>query len=107
MEYLLFIETPVFSRERTELLTDDEFRQLQQYLLKNHEQGSTISATGGCKKIRWLREGMGKQGGVRIIYYTMTKIGKIYLLLIYQKNKKDDLTSKEKEVLKAIINKLQ
>ncbi len=52
MEYLLFIETPVFSRDRADLLTDDEFRRLQEHLLKNHEQGSTISATGGCKKIR-------------------------------------------------------
>ncbi|PHM39159.1 toxin HigB-2 [Xenorhabdus mauleonii] len=52
MEYLVFIETPVFSRERVGLLTDDEFRLLQAHLLKNHEQGSTISATGGCKKIR-------------------------------------------------------
>ncbi|MDC9581772.1 type II toxin-antitoxin system RelE/ParE family toxin [Xenorhabdus sp. PR6a] len=107
MEYLLFIETPVLSRERAELLTDDEFRQLQEHLLKNHEQGSTISATGGCKKMRWQREGMGKRGGVRIIYYTITKTGRLYLLLIYPKSKKDDLTPKEKEVLKAISNKLQ
>ncbi len=88
MEYLVFIETPVFSRERAELLTDDEFRLLQEHLLKNHEQGSTISATGGCKKIRWQRERIGKRGGVRIIYYAITKIGRLYLLLIYLKIKK-------------------
>ncbi|MCC8465619.1 MULTISPECIES: type II toxin-antitoxin system RelE/ParE family toxin [Photorhabdus] len=107
MEYLVFIETPVFSRERAELLTDDEFRLLQEHLLKNHDQGNTISATGGCKKIRWQRERIGKRGGVRIIYYAITKTGRLYLLLIYPKNKKDDLTPKEKEVLKAISNKLQ
>ncbi|TNH43676.1 type II toxin-antitoxin system RelE/ParE family toxin [Photorhabdus luminescens] len=107
MEYLVLIETPVFNRERAELLTDDEFRLLQEYLLKNHEQGSTISATGGCKKIRWQRERIGKRGGVRIIYYAITKTGRLYLLLIYPKNKKDDLTPKEKEVLKAISSKLQ
>ncbi|QXF35261.1 toxin HigB-2 [Photorhabdus luminescens] len=107
MEYLVFIETPVFSRERAELSTDDEFRLLQEHLLKNHEQGSTISATGGCKKIRWQRERVRKRGRVRIIYYAITKTGRLYLLLIYPKNKKDDLTPKEKEVLKAISSKLQ
>ncbi|MEQ1977621.1 type II toxin-antitoxin system RelE/ParE family toxin [Xenorhabdus sp. SGI240] len=107
MEYLVFIETPVFSRDRADLLTDDEFRLLQEHLLKNHEKGSTISATGGCKKIRWQREGLGKRGGVRIIYYTINKAGRLYLLLIYPKNKKDNVTAKEKEVLKAISSKLQ
>lgn len=46
---------------------------------------------------------MGKRGGVRIIYYTMSRSGKIYLLLIYPKNAKDDLTDAEKNILKSLI----
>ncbi|MFQ0830844.1 type II toxin-antitoxin system RelE/ParE family toxin [Serratia fonticola] len=106
MEYFEFIETPVFSRQRETLLDDDSFRELQTHLLKYHVDGDTISKTGGYKKIRWNRPGMGKQGGVRVIYYVITRSGKLYLLIVYPKNAKDDLTEAEKAILKALTDKL-
>ena len=102
VEYLEFIETTAFSKVRKELMQDDEFREFQSYLLKNYGDGDTISHTGGCKKIRWSRQGMGKQGGVRIIYYVRLLSGRLYLLYMYPKNAKSDLTEKEKAVLKSI-----
>lgn len=106
MNYLEFIESTSFSKARRELMDDDDFRELQSHLLEDHERGDTISQTGGCKKIRWSRSGMGKRGGVRIIYYVRLLNGKIYLLLIYPKNAKDDLSESEKAILKAISQKL-
>jgi hypothetical protein len=106
MNYLEFIETKAFSGLRKELMEDDEFQELQSYLLESHERGDTISHTGGCKKIRWSRQGMGKRGGVRIIYYVRLASGRLYLLLIYPKNAKDDLSEKEKAVLKTLSQKL-
>lgn len=87
-------------------MTDDEFQEMQSYLLEHHENGDTISHTGGCKKIRWSRQGMGKSGGVRIIYYVRAASGKLFLLLVYPKNKKDNLTEKEKAILKALSQRL-
>lgn len=107
MNYLVFVETPEFSKIRKELMVDDEFQEMQSYLLENHENGDTISQTGGCKKIRWSRRGMGKRGGVRIIYYVRTASGKLYLLLVYPKNEKDDLSEKEKAMLKALSQRLR
>lgn len=49
---------------------------------------------------------MGKRGGVRIIYYVITASSKLYLLIIYPKNAKDDLTESENTALKALKNKL-
>ncbi|ERK14088.1 hypothetical protein L580_3762 [Serratia fonticola AU-P3(3)] len=49
---------------------------------------------------------MGKQGGVRVIYYVITRSGKLYLLIVYPKNAKDDLTESEKAILKALTDKL-
>lgn len=66
MNYLEFIETSAFSMLRKDLM-DDEFRELQTYLLEAHDRGDTISHTGGCRKIRWSRPGMGKRGGVRVM----------------------------------------
>lgn len=106
MNYLEFVETMPFSKARRELMEDDEFQALQTHLLEAHERGDTISQTGGCKKIRWSRPGMGKRGGVRIIYYVRLASGRLYLLLIYPKNVKDDLSEQEKAVLKALSQKL-
>lgn len=103
MDYLEFVETPYFSKQRAMLLDDDSFRELQAYLLQHHEDGDTISKTGGCKKIRWSRPGMGKQGGVRIIYYAISRSGRLYLLTVYPKNAKDDLSESEKAILKSLI----
>lgn len=62
---------------RKDLMDDDEFRELQTYLLEAHERGDTISHTGGCRKIRWSRPGMGKRGGVRVIYYLRLASGRL------------------------------
>lgn len=107
ISYLEFIETRVFSKARKVLLEDDdEFHELQCYLLDHHDLGDTIRDTGGGKKIRWSRSGMGKQGGTRIIYYTRLLSGRIYLLLIYPKNVKDDLNEDEKATLKVFTRQI-
>ncbi|HBC1013067.1 TPA: type II toxin-antitoxin system RelE/ParE family toxin [Escherichia coli] len=107
MNYLEFVETNAFSALRKELMDDDEFRKLQTYLLETHARGDTISHSGGCRKIRWSRPGMGKQGGVRVIYYVRLASGRLYLLLIYPKNAKDDLSEKEKAIMKALTQQLK
>lgn len=105
MKYLSFIETPSFSRARSAIMMDDEFRELQTWLLEHYDHGDTIAGTGGCQKIRWSRKNVaGKRGGVRIIYYLKLSSKRIYLLMVYPKNVKDDLTGKEKQAIaKAIL----
>ncbi|MDS1892251.1 type II toxin-antitoxin system RelE/ParE family toxin, partial [Escherichia coli] len=62
--------------------------------------------TGSFRKIRWNRSGMGKRGGIRIIYYNVTRNGRIYLALIYPKNEQDDLTEEQRKALKLLSEKL-
>lgn len=92
---LTFIELQGFSKRRQVLLQDDEFRAFQEILINDPEAGDTISGTGGFRKIRWSRPGMGKRGGVRVIYYNVTKKGRI-LALIYPKNEQDELNQEQK-----------
>ena len=54
----------------------------------------------------WNRSGMGKRGGIRIIYYNVTRNGRIYLALIYPKNEQDDLTEEQRKALKLLSEKL-
>lgn len=92
---------------RKDLIDDDGFRELLTYLLEAHDRGDTISHTGGCRKIPRSRPVMGKRGGVRVIYYLRLASGRLYLLLIYSKNAKDDLSENEKAAMKALTQQLK
>ena len=102
---LKFFETPVFTRQITELLVDDEYAELQGALVVNPEAGDLIRDTGGIRKIRWSqqRRNKGKRGGVRVIYYWHRSDEEIYLLLAYSKDQSDDLTPEQKRVLRQLV----
>ncbi|QPL56622.1 type II toxin-antitoxin system RelE/ParE family toxin [Vibrio navarrensis] len=100
-----FVETPLFSSQREELITDEEFRDLQTDIIKNPEVGKLIKGTGGLRKVRLATENGGKSGGYRIIYlYVLPDT--VYLILAYKKGRKDSLTDSEKNQLKSFSSEL-
>ncbi|WP_339056688.1 type II toxin-antitoxin system RelE/ParE family toxin [Candidatus Regiella endosymbiont of Tuberolachnus salignus] len=99
---MIFIETAIFTEDFRALLSDDEYRALQQALADNPEVGDVIAQTGGLRKVRWAAKGKGKRSGVRIIYYHKAAVSHIRLLLIYKKGIKDDLSADEKKVLRML-----
>ena len=101
-----FIETPTFTRLVTALLTDEEYRGMQNVLVENPERGNLIEGGGGIRKLRHAIQGRGKSGGVRTIYYLVKERQQIYMLLVYPKAKKDDLTDKETAVLRDFVKEL-
>jgi len=98
-----FIETALFTKEVQALLEDDEYKSLQIALLLRPERGSMIPGSGGLRKVRWARKGMGKRGGIRLIYYWDKKTESFYMLLIYSKSKKDDLSQDQLRILNQLI----
>lgn len=48
-----FVELPGFSKARQSYLTDDEFAELQAYLLVTTDAGDVVPGSGGCRKLRW------------------------------------------------------
>ena len=101
-----FIETATFTRLVTALLTDDEYLLLQNVLLEDPGRGSVINGGGGIRKLRHGLPGRGKSGGVRVIYYWIRDDQQIYMLLVYPKSKKDDLTDRETAVLRELVKEL-
>jgi len=99
---MIFIETPIFTADLNEFLTDDEYTEFQQYLADNPRSGDVIQDTGGLRKIRWTSNGKGKRGGVRVIYYHLNADAQIRLLLIYKKGIQDNLTEKQKKILRKL-----
>lgn len=97
------IETPIFTRQLKSLLTDENYRELQNELIGNPEAGDIIRGSGGLRKIRWSISGRGKRGGVRVIYYWLPSQKKFLLLFIYPKNVQDNLTHEQLKVLKSLV----
>ena len=101
-----FVETPTFTRMVTTLLTDDEYRELQNELAEDPDRGDLIKGGGGIRKLRYSAQGRGKSGGVRVIYYWIKDDHQIYMLVMYPKSKKDDLTDKETSILREFVKEL-
>jgi mRNA-degrading endonuclease RelE of RelBE toxin-antitoxin system len=98
-----FVETPVLTRDVCELLSDDDYHALQVALMLRPEAGSLLRGTGGLRKIRWAAAGRGKRGSFRFIYYWHKPSDLIYMLLIYSKNRQEDLTPKEAKALRKLV----
>lgn len=101
-----FIETPTFTRMVTELLSDDEYRELQNTLVEDPGRGDIIKGGGGIRKLRHAVQGRGKSGGVRVIYYWVKDNHQIFMLVVYPKAKKDNLTDKETAILREYVKGL-
>jgi len=84
-------------------LPDDEFRELQNFLINKPNAGTLIQGTGGLRKLRWSLDNKGKRGGIRVIYYWQLSKNQIYLMTLYSKNEKTDLSSKEKKDIKQML----
>ena len=83
-------ETPVFIRYASEVWTDAERQEFISFIAANPLAGDLIRGSGGCRKARWSRGGMGKRGGARIIYF-LAEDETIWLLIVYTKAKFDNL----------------
>jgi mRNA-degrading endonuclease RelE of RelBE toxin-antitoxin system len=85
------IETPKFRELSDSIWSEDERLAFITWLVNNPLAGDPIIGTGGLRKVRWSRQGIGKRGGTRIIYYNQLDNGEIWLLILYTKTKFDNL----------------
>ena len=103
MVVLVFVESRVFERYLPNYLSDDEFAGLQLTLRDNPTAGAVIPGSGGIRKLRWRRQGMGKRGGVRIIYY-LHRPNTTWLLTIYAKGEAASIPA---HLLRAIRREME
>lgn len=98
------IETPIFQKYAVDIWSDAEREAFINWLAINPEAGDVIPGTAGLRKVRWSRQGMGKRGGVRVIYFNRLEEGVVWLLIVYAKAKFDNLPVAVLNALKEEIN---
>lgn len=107
MSVRLITELPSFSKKAAKIFDSEELVELRDFLKDNPEKGDVIQGTGGIRKVRWASGGKGKRGGSRVIYFYHVVGSHIYLLTVYEKSNKEDITPDEKKQLKAIVSELK
>jgi mRNA-degrading endonuclease RelE of RelBE toxin-antitoxin system len=102
---MLIVETPLFTKRVLDILTDDQYRELQQFLAQHPDAGDMIPGSHGLRKLRWTISGKGKRGGTRIIYYWLRPRDTILMLFVFKKNERSDLTKDQLKTLRSIAAK--
>ena len=101
------VELPEYQRKAASLLGDDEKTDIINLLAKNPMAGVVIRGTGGVRKLRWGRSGKGKSSGVRVIYYYLNASMPLFLLAIFSKGEKANLSKGERNTLAGLTRVLK
>jgi len=102
MQMLTVIESPLFSRDWSDYWDTAEYEVFVIYLAAHPDAGDVVPGTGGCRKVRWSRPGMGKRGGTRVFLAHLAD-GSLVLLLIYGKAARENIAA---HVLREIAREL-
>jgi len=97
------VETPVFTRQVEAALSDEAFLTLQWALVVAPDAGDVIPGSGGLRKLRVALPGRGKRGGARLIYFWDKPQDRLYLLYLYPKNERADLTRGQLKMLRGLV----
>jgi hypothetical protein len=99
-----FIQTKEFSKQWDRLGYGDEaLRQLELDILRDPAKYPVMQGTGALRKARFSYGNEGKSGGVRVCYVDFAFAGTTYLITVYPKNEKENLTNEERNNIKKLI----
>ena len=103
-----FIQTKEFSRRWDELgLGDEELRKLELDIMTNPDIYPVMKGTGGLRKARVALNSSGKSGGARVCYVDFVFAETVYLITVYKKNEKPNLSNAERNTIKKAIDALR
>ena len=99
-------ELPECIRTADKLLSLAEQQDLIRYLALHPRAGDLMEGTGGVRKLRWRRGDHGKSGGVRVIYYVYDEHMPLYLLTLFAKGDRANLSKAERNELAELTTAL-
>jgi mRNA-degrading endonuclease RelE of RelBE toxin-antitoxin system len=100
-------ETAEYLRCAARLLSAQERAEIVEFLAARPKAGDLMQGTGGVRKLRWARGGRGKSAGVRVVYYYHSEALPLYLLTVFGKNVKANLSKAERNELATLVAMLK
>lgn len=101
------VEMPEFIKCAKKLgISDTERESIIDLIALNPDAGDEIVGTGGMRKVRVAAKGKGKSGGYRVITFFSGVDIPVFLVTIYAKSQKENITDKEKKVMKTITGEI-
>lgn len=101
------IETKQFISKSRKIMSPSEKNDLIDIIARSPEAGDIIPETGGVRKIRTAKEGKGKSGSFRTIYYYYDANNPILLFTVFGKNEKANISDAEKKALYTVIQEIK
>ena len=105
--WLTVVELPHFIRKAEALLPAAERKAAVDYLATHPESGVLLQGTGGLRKLRWGTGTRGKRGGVRLIYYYCDATMPLFMITLFAKNEKANLTKAERNGMAKLVTALR
>jgi len=99
---LTVAETPLFVRQAETVWDESDRVAFVDFIAAHPEAGDLIPETSGVRKVRWARAGTGKRGGARVIYFYHDADRPLYLLMVYAKARRENLTADEKRAVRKL-----
>jgi len=100
------VETPAYLAIANKLLSAEERADIVAMLAADPECGDLIRGTGGFRKVRVARKGMGKSGGARVVYIWRNQRFPVFLITVFAKNQKENLSMAERNTLRKRANSI-
>ena len=101
------VELPEFQKRAINLFTDEEKLSIINYLARHPMAGDTLHGTGGIRKLRWSAQGRGKRGGARVVYFYHNGTIPLFLLTVFGKGEKANLSKAERNDLARLTDLLR
>ena len=96
------VETDQYLSKAEKLLSESEREEVVLLVADIPDCGEVMVGTGGVRKVRFARQSQGKRGGYRVIYFFHDADMPIYLLTVFAKNQKANLSKAERNQLRKL-----
>jgi len=98
------IETPGFLRDARQAgIVEPERAEIVSAFARNPSSGEEIVGTGGARKTRFAGRGKGKSGGYRVVSFYAGPDVPVFLMHVFSKGERIDLSQAERNELRAIL----
>ena len=100
-------EMPEFTRRANKVMTAEDKGDFIDYIAHNPKAGEIMKGNGGVRKVRFARQGQGKSGSYRILYYYHNQRNPLYLFTVFGKGERANISKAGRNGLKTIIRHMK